>query len=85
MENEVRSFIVSQLQESGFEIGLDGFSTKENLIENGVLNSLSFLELLTTIELKYNILIDFGDLDPNDFLSIDGLVKYVMLVKSVEP
>lgn len=85
MENEVRSFIVSQLQESGFEIGLDGFSTKENLIENGALNSLSFLELLTTIELKYDILIDFGDLDPNDFLSIDGLVKYVVLVKSVEP
>lgn len=85
MENEVRSFIVSRLQESGFEIELDGFSTKENLIENGALNSLSFLELLTTIELKYNILIDFGDLDPNDFLSIDGLVKYVMLVKSVEP
>ena len=85
MENEVRSFIISQLQESGFEVKLDCFPTKENLIENGALNSLSFLELLTTIELKYNILIDFGDLDPNDFLSIDGLVKYVMLVKSVEP
>ena len=76
MENQIREFIIKKLQENKDAQKIPNLTTKVNLIKVGILDSMSFIELLASIELEYNIEIDFSDLDPNQFLTIDGLSKY---------
>ena len=76
MENQIREFILKKLQEKKDAQKILNLTTKDNLIKIGLLDSMSFIELLTSIELAYNVEIDFSDLDPNQFITIDGLSKY---------
>jgi len=48
-----------------------------SLLEQGVLDSLSFLEYVTEIEKKFNIEFDFSELDPSEFNSITKLSNLI--------
>ena len=75
-KGNIREFILKKLQEKKDAQKILNLTTKDNLIKIGLLDSMSFIELLTSIELAYNVEIDFSDLDPNQFITIDGLSKY---------
>lgn len=77
MENDIKEYILKILREERDAALVDQLNETDNMIENGLLDSMSFLELLTSLELAYNVSIDFGEIDPNEFLSLGGLSKLV--------
>ena len=54
----------------------------KNFIENNLLDSIGFLELILYIEKNYSIKIDFGDLDPSEYTSINKFSKFISESKS---
>lgn len=48
-----------------------------DLIEEDILDSLSFIELINELELKYNIEIQPTQVDSNTWRSVDNIVKMV--------
>ena len=46
-----------------------------SLIDQGVVDSMAFTELLLGMESKLGITIDFNTLDVQDFVSIDAIVR----------
>lgn len=50
----------------------------ESLLLQGILDSISFLELIVKLESLFDIEIDFGDLDPSEFTTLNNLSKLVL-------
>ncbi len=48
----------------------DSVDVNTSLLDQGILDSMSFLEFVVDIEQKFGVELDFGDLDPSDFTSI---------------
>ena len=53
----------------------DYFDIEDNLITDGHINSLDFLELMVEIEKKYGIKLPIKDIDLNAFNSVDGICE----------
>lgn len=83
MKKEITEFLLGKLKDHCSGTAFCDLSTEDNLIEKGVLDSMAFLEFLTAIELSFDISVDFGDIDPNEFLTIDGLARYIVTAKSM--
>jgi acyl carrier protein len=52
-------------------------SFDENIFENGLINSLFFMQLLQYLESEYNIEMDFNDMVIDNFSSINNIIKFV--------
>lgn len=48
-----------------------------NLMENGYLDSLSFVKMLTLLEEEFDIRISMDDLDFEYFQTVDGIASFV--------
>lgn len=48
-----------------------------NLIEQGILDSLDFISMLMELEAKFGLDLDFEDVDPATFTTINGLCLLV--------
>ncbi len=70
-EKEVQEFILAELRDRGGDV--DNKNMEENFIESGVIDSFGFLELLVAIEQKFNVQINFAELDPESFTNLSGL------------
>jgi len=53
------------------------FDNEENLIENGVLDSIDFIYVINEIENKFGIAIDFLEIDPSQITSVNGLWRII--------
>lgn len=84
MEKEITELLLRKLKDHCSETAFCEVSAEDNLIEKGVLDSMTFLEFLTDIERSFDISVDFGDLDPNDFLTLEGLARYIAVAKSMK-
>jgi acyl carrier protein len=62
---------------NAFGLSIDDIDTKESLLNQGILDSMSFLEFTVDIESTFNIEFDFSELDPSEFTSIDNIVKLI--------
>ena len=79
MENMTKNKIVELLRPKLEELGLsvNDLDVTESLLNQGILDSMSFLEFIVDIESAFNIELDFSELDPSEFTSIDNLVKLI--------
>jgi len=79
MENTTKNKLIELLQPKLEELGLSvsDIDTKESLLNQGILDSMSFLEFTIDIESIFNIEFDFSELDPSEFTSIDNLIKLI--------
>ena len=59
------------------EIGEYKFSSKENLIDNGILDSLNFVKLISKIEKKYKIKLSSYDISKKKNFSYDKLCELI--------
>lgn len=59
------------------EIGEYKFSSKENLIDNGILDSLNFVKLISKIEKKYKIKLSSYDISNKKNFSYDKLCELI--------
>jgi len=72
----VRENSILDEQDSPLEIEVD-----TDLVEKSILDSVAFLELITSLEEKTGQSIDVTSMDPNDTLSINGLLRLVKKLK----
>ena len=62
-------------------MGADEIDGDVSMIELGIVDSFGFLELILAVERETGIQADLADLDPEEFTSIDGLVRYLARAK----
>jgi len=74
-QQEIRAFLCDEIDRIAQEKGIDvpelddGF----NLLESGLVDSIGLLDLLTAVENRFSIQVDFSDLDPEEFTTLGGL------------
>jgi acyl carrier protein len=68
---KIKEFILGELRKRAGDI--ENINMEENLIESGVIDSFGFLELLMSLEQEFNIQINFAELDPAEFTTLEGL------------
>jgi acyl carrier protein len=77
--DEVRGFIISNLADSFKENNLvereitDDFDLKDR----GIIDSIGFLQLISTIEEHFGIEVDFGDMDAENLTVIGSMCRYI--------
>ncbi len=67
----VRNFICEELLYGGF------FDDDTNLIEAGVIDSMSLLRLIFFLESCYHIEVPLDDLDPDNFRSVRAMEAFL--------
>ena len=77
VEARVRTAVFKLLGPKLEDAGLSEHTLDESksLIELGVIDSFTFVEILTTLQDELGAEIDFMELDPDDFASVEGLVR----------
>jgi acyl carrier protein len=79
-KEDIKSFILSQLKDKLLRlgIGVDEISEDFDLVKSGMLDSMSFVDLVVSIEQHYGIEVDFEKafLQPS-FTSLSGLAETI--------
>jgi len=78
MNIDFRNQIILSLQEKLKRIGIseNELGPRFDLVRSGLLNSLEFVELVSSLEKMYNLEIDFEKaLETGDFTTIEGLTR----------
>ena len=75
MREKIRDILSSILGET---FTYDG----ENMIEDGMIDSVEMMELVAELEREYNIEIEPEDIIPENFKTIDTIVELVDKIKS---
>jgi len=76
---DIKTRIQIHLNEKMDGSSIDLLSQDDNydFMESGLLDSFSFLDMLSAIEEDFSIEIPFMDLDPNRFTKLGGLVELI--------
>jgi D-alanine--poly(phosphoribitol) ligase subunit 2 len=61
----------------GNDLGLDIPSAETDLLEAGILDSMSFVELVLQLENKFGIRVNFEDVDFGDFRTVEKIADFV--------
>lgn len=77
--DEIRDFMLARFEPA---LITKGFGAKDipddfDLFTEGVIDSLGILEMITAIEERYSLKIDFEELDPDDFTRIGPLCRFI--------
>ncbi|MEL7001760.1 MAG: phosphopantetheine-binding protein [Bacteroidota bacterium] len=70
----IRGFIVDAS-------GLDDFTNEDNIFENGIVNSLFSIQLVTFLENTFEIKVTMDDLDFKNFESVEKINEFVIRKK----
>ena len=73
MKEEIRSYLLAHRANPNIET----FSDADSLLELGVIDSMTMVDLIAHLESTYEIAIDEDDMIPENFDSIDAIVGYV--------
>ena len=74
LEQELREFVIQN-----FLFGQDGerLRNDDSFLDSGVIDSTGVIELVSFLERSYGIKVEDEDLVPENFDSIDGLMRFV--------
>ncbi|TPH17146.1 acyl carrier protein [Litorilituus lipolyticus] len=72
-EEAFYQFIMEKVSNKIGETKAASLDENLNLIEHGILDSLDFISMLMELEMKFGLDLDFEDVDPITFTSIQGL------------
>jgi len=53
------------------------FSDDESLLEAGIIDSMTMVDVITFLEATYGIIVDEDDMTPENFDTVNGIVSYV--------
>lgn len=70
MKKEILEILESALPQIDFE-------SSDSLVDDGILDSLSIVTLVSELSMEYNITFDLNDLTPENLNSIDAIVDTV--------
>ncbi len=74
VENIVNSYISREIVQDQAQLPL---SNETPLLEDGVLDSLSLLQLVVFLEERFKITVDEADLLPENFASVNTICAYL--------
>jgi acyl carrier protein len=75
----VRAFIEGWIREhTPSTDGAPDLPPARNLIADGLIDSLGFLNLVGALESAFAVELDFGERDPDEFTTIGGLASVVV-------
>lgn len=75
MKPSIKSILHDTLKPEFDKKGIDiaSFPKNDSLITAGVIDSMTFVNILLTLETELNISLDFGSVDLNGIVSINGM------------
>jgi D-alanine--poly(phosphoribitol) ligase subunit 2 len=81
---QIRAFVVDHVTEIAETLDLRGLQIDGDFdfFETGVLDSFGFINLLAAVEEQFHVEMDFSDVDPKAFSTLDGLVHSLVPVDS---
>lgn len=71
--SEVKNF----LYDESFEEQFKSLNSNDSLLENGIIDSVKMLELISFLEKQYGIKVDDEDLYPENFDTLAAIEDYV--------
>lgn len=76
---EVRSFVAAHLADSFRENGVDPAAAGDDLdlMKSGIIDSIGLINLISAIEERFGIEVDFEDLDPEYITVLGPLATYI--------
>ena len=74
--NQLKAFLTGRIQEK--QAANTPLDPNENLIESGLFDSLDFISLISEIETRFNLDLDFSELDPVEFTTYQGLMQHLL-------
>ena len=77
IETEITEFIAN-----GAKQRIESITPEDRLLEDGIIDSLSLLDLVAFIERTYGIVVDEFDIDLETFGSVRSIAKYVLATRS---
>jgi acyl carrier protein len=73
-ETEVSGAIMAFLRE---RFGLEPTAAEANLIEEGILDSMMFVDLVVFIEERYGVVAELDDLEIDNFATVARIARFV--------
>jgi acyl carrier protein len=70
----IREFFIQELNDNGFH---EGIHDDQSLIDEGIMDSLCMLIMISLFGEKYNIFPNEDELDPDNFYSINAICNFV--------
>ncbi|HYI38520.1 MAG TPA: acyl carrier protein [Thermoleophilaceae bacterium] len=76
---EIRSFVLQELDEPLRALGHEPGELPDefDLHESGVIDSFGILELITALEDRFSLEIDYENLDPEELTKVGPFARYV--------
>ena len=57
------------------------FTSSESLVDDGILDSLSLMTMISELSVEYDITIPYGEISPENFNSLNGITMLVERLK----
>jgi len=78
-QKEIKSAILQLLEDKAIKLGFKEKYLKSDfdLIDSGLVDSMSFLGLIGDLEAQFDIEIDFENLNPEEFTTLKGLTNTI--------
>lgn len=73
MKEEIRHYLFSNAPGGP----LESLGDTESLLEAGVIDSMSMLDLIAHLESTYNVTVDEDEMIPENFDTIEGIASYM--------
>ena len=74
LEVSINNFVIARAKKKIEKFGLSSEDLNQDfsLTGSGVFDSMEFLELISDVETKFNIMIDFSGFEPEEFTTLRG-------------
>ena len=73
----VRDDVVSLVSSLFFYGNVESLKDSDSLMESGKVDSIGMMELVSSLEKKFDFKVDVNDLLPENFDSIEAITRYV--------
>ena len=75
----IRKFILQHFGEKLADEGLSSADVQDDfdLLDTGLTDSLGIIDMITEIEVEFDLEIDYEDLDPDDMTVIGALSRFI--------
>ena len=77
-ESHIQEFIIDKLIEYNKSLNVQKISEDSRLFEDGIIDSISFVELILDIQKNYHIEIEPEEINESNFTSIDSLSHFII-------
>lgn len=74
INNVIERFIVNEIMMTDDQTKID---PDEDLLENGVLDSLALIRLISFIEEQFEITVEDGEVTPNNFQTLNVMTAFI--------